>query len=41
MFFTFNLCISVIWPLTRAFDIPCRRAPEIIDMRRGIWDNSD
>ena len=37
---TFNLCISVTWPLTCAFHIPCTHTPEIIDMNRGVWDNA-
>ena len=36
---TFNLCVSVIWPLTCAFHIPCTHTPEIIDMHRGMCDN--
>ena len=36
---TFNLCISVTWPLTCAFHIPCTHTPEIIDMHRGMCDN--
>ena len=36
---TFNLCISVTWPLTCAFHIPCTHTPEIIDMHRGVCDN--
>ena len=35
---TFNLCISVTWPLTCAFHIPCTHTPEIIDMHRGMCD---
>ena len=38
---TFNLCVSVIWPLTCAFHIPCTHTPEIIDMHRGVCDNTD
>ena len=38
---TFNLCVSVTWPLTCAFHIPCTHNPEIIDMHRGVSDNSD
>ena len=37
---TFNLCVSVTWPLTCAFHIPCTHTPEIIDMHRGVCDNS-
>ena len=37
---TFNLCISVTWPLTCAFHIPCTHTPEIIDMHRGVCDNA-
>ena len=33
---TFNLCVSVTWPLTCAFHIPCTHTPEIIDMHRGM-----
>ena len=36
---TINLCVSVIWPLSRAFHIPGTHTPEIIDMRRGVCDN--
>ena len=36
---TFNLCVFVTWPLTRAFHIPCTHTPEIIDMHRGMCDN--
>ena len=36
---TFNLCVSVTWPLTCAFHIPCTHTPEIIDMHRGVYDN--
>ena len=35
---TLNLCISVTWPLTCAFHIPCTHTPEIIDMHRGVCD---
>ena len=35
---TFNLCVSVTWPLTCAFHIPCTHTPEIIDMHRGMCD---
>ena len=35
----FNLCVSVTWPLTCAFHIPCKHTPEIIDMFRGVCDN--
>ena len=35
---TFNLCVSVTWPLTCAFHIPCTHTPEIIDMHRGVCD---
>ena len=34
---TFNLCVSVTWPLTCAFHILC--TPEIIDLHRGACDN--
>ena len=37
---TFNLWVSVTWPLTCAFHIPCTHTPEIIDMHRGVCDNS-
>ena len=37
---TFNLCISVTWPLTCAFHIPCTHTPEIIDMHRGVCDKN-
>ena len=37
---TFNLCVSVTWPLTCAFHIPCTHTPEIIDMHRGVCDKS-
>ena len=36
---TFNLCVSVTWPLTCAFHIPCTHTPEIIDIHRGVCDN--
>ena len=36
----FNLCVSVTWPLTCAFHIPCTHTPEIIDMHRGVCDNN-
>ena len=37
---TFNLCVvSVTWPLSCAFHIPCIHTPEIIDMHRGVCDN--
>ena len=36
---TVNLCVSVTWPLTCAFHIPCTHTPEIIDMHRGMCDN--
>ena len=36
---TFNLCVSVTWPLTCAFHIPCTHTPEITDMHRGMCDN--
>ena len=39
--FTFNLCVSVNWPLTCAFHIPCTHTPEIIDMHRGMCDNTE
>ena len=35
---TFKLCVSVTWPLTCAFHIPCTHTPEIIDMHRGMCD---
>ena len=35
---TFNLCVSVTWPLTCAFHIPCTHTPEITDMHRGGCD---
>ena len=35
---TFNLCVSVTWPLTCAFHIPCTHTPEIIDMHRDVCD---
>ena len=38
---TFNLCVSVTWPLTCAFHIPCTHTPEIIDMHRGMCDNGN
>ena len=38
---TFNLCVSVTWPLTCAFHIPCTHTPEIIDMHRGVCDKQD
>ena len=37
---TFNLCISLTWPLTCAFHIPCTHTPEIIDMHRGVCDKN-
>ena len=37
---TFNLCVSITWPLTCAFHIPCTHTPEIIDMHRGMCDNT-
>ena len=37
---TFNLCVSVTWPLTCAFHIPCTHTPEIIDMHRGVCDRN-
>ena len=37
---TFNLCVSVTWPLTCAFHIPCTHTPEIIDVRRGVCDKN-
>ena len=36
---TFNLFVSVNWPLTCAFQIPCTHTSEIIDMHRGMCDN--
>ena len=38
---TFNLCVSVTWPLTCAFHIPCTHTPEIIDMHRGMCDKKN
>ena len=38
---TFNLCVSVTWPYTCAFHIPCTHTPEIIDMHRGVCDYND
>ena len=35
---TFNMCVSVTWPLTCAFHIPCTHTPEIIDMHRSGCD---
>ena len=35
---TFNLCVSVTWPLACAFHISCTHTPEIIDMHRGMCD---
>ena len=35
---TFNLCVSVTWPLTCAFHIPCTHTPEIIDVYMGMCD---
>ena len=35
---TFNLCVSVTWPLTCAFRTPCTHTSEIIDMHRGVCD---
>ena len=35
---TFNLCVSVTWPLTCACHIPCTHTPEIIDINRGVCD---
>ena len=37
---TFNLCVSVTWPLTCAFHIPCTHTPESIDMHRGVCDKT-
>ena len=37
---TVNLCVSVTWPLTCAFHVPCTHTPEIIDMHRGVCDNT-
>ena len=37
---TFNLCVSVTWPLTCAFHIICTHTPEIIDMHRGVCDKA-
>ena len=36
---TFNLCVSVTWPLACAFHISCTHTPEIIDMHRAMCDN--
>ena len=40
---TFNLCVSVTWPLTCAFHIPCTQTqtPEIFDMHRGVCDKNN
>ena len=38
---TFNLCVSVTWPLTCAFHIPCTHTPEIIYMHRGVCDKDN
>ena len=38
---TFNLCVSVTWPLTCAFHIPCTHTPEIIDINRGMCDKPE
>ena len=35
----FNLYVSIAWPLTCAFHIPCTHTPEIIDIHRGVCDN--
>ena len=35
---TFNLCVSVTWPLTCAFHVPWMHTTEIIDMHRGVCD---
>ena len=35
---TFNLCVSLTWPLTCAFHIPCTHTPEIIDLHRVMCD---
>ena len=35
---TFNLCVSVTWPLTCAFHIPSTYTREIIDVHRGVCD---
>ena len=37
---TFNLWVSVTWPLTCAFHIPCTHTPEIFDMHRGVCDKT-
>ena len=37
---TFNLYISVTWPLTCVFYIPCTHTHEISDMHRGVRDDS-
>ena len=37
---TLNLCVSVTWPLTCAFHIPCTHTPEITDMHRGVCDKT-
>ena len=36
----FNFCISVTWPLTCAFHILYTHTPEIIDMHRGVCDDT-
>ena len=36
---TFNLCVSVTWPLTCAFHIPWTHTPRNIDMHRGVCDH--
>ena len=38
---TFNLRVSVTWPLTCAFHIPCTHTPDIIDMHRDMCDNNE
>ena len=38
---TFDLCVSVTWPLTCAFHIPCTHTPEISDMHRGVCDRQE
>ena len=37
---TINRCISVTWPFTCAFHIPCTHASKIIDMHRGMCDET-
>ena len=35
---TFNQCLSISWPLTCVFHVPCMRTPEIIDMHKDVSD---